>query len=407
MAKALARFNLRRYDYWVFMTVLALLSVGLVTMFSASAPSSASKYDGDAYYIFRRQLAFALAGFAAMLGIAFVPYRFWGKASPLMLLLAFGLLCAVVAPGLAVLRKGTSRWLYLGPVSFQPSEAAKFCLICFLARCLARKDKQEMKTFSRGLLPYLLLVGAFVVLLMLEPHLSASIIVAAVAAVMLFAAGARLRHFLLAAGPVLAAAYYAVFHVERFAYMKERVYAFLDPWKDKADTGWQIINSLYAFASGGLFGRGIGKSLQKFSYIPEPQNDFIFPILGEELGFVGVALVLALFAVFVWRGLKIAIMAEDSFGSLLALGITSLVAVQALFNVAVVTAIVPVTGVSLPFFSYGGTSLMLFLGEAGVLLNISKSTAVDGALPPDQLLRAAREHMRAQQEAQAAKAAEA
>jgi cell division protein FtsW len=201
----------------------------------------------------------------------------------------------------------------------------------------------------------------------------------------LFTAGAKIWHFLVAGIPLALGAYYCIMTIGKFAYMKDRVLSFLNPGADPLGDHWQIMNSLYAIGSGGLFGKGIGRSMQKFFYIPEPYNDFIFAVMAEELGFIGIVTILALFCVLVWRGIRVSNMAADLFGSLLALGITSLIAVQTLFNIAVVTATVPVTGVSLPFFSYGGTSMILFLGQIGILLNISKSAHVDSVLPANEL----------------------
>jgi len=213
-----------------------------------------------------------------------------------------------------------------------------------------------------------------------------------VSVILMYSAGAKIWHFMAITVPVLSAGFICVFFVPRFEYVKARLFTFLDPWIDRTGDGWQIIQSLYAIGSGGMFGKGLGKSMQKFLYIPEPHNDFIFAILAEELGFIGVFTVLVLFTVFVWRGIKISIMADDMFGSLFAVGLTSLIAIQSLLNIAVVTASVPVTGISLPFFSYGGTSLILFMSEVGILLNISKNTHVDTVLSPVEI-RAAKSSM--------------
>jgi cell division protein FtsW len=383
--KRLKEINLRHYDFWILMSVLALLSIGLIMIFSASAPSSVSKYEGDAYYIFRNQLWNALLGILGMLALSFVPYRLWSKLSGLLLLGAAALLVAVLVPGVATSANGSTRQIYIGPANFQPSEIAKFAIICFLAASLA-KHRDRLRSLFKGLVPYLLLVAAIVGLLMAEPHVSASIIILTVSVLMLFAAGAKLWHFIVLGAPIAAAGYFCIYNLTYFEYARMRIETFLgDPWADPLRTGWQIIQSLYAIGTGGLFGRGIGKGMQKFLYLSEPQNDFIFSVLAEEMGFVGVILVLLLFGIFIWRGVKVSMMAGDMFGSLLAIGVTSLIAVQSLFNIAVVTAILLVTGVSLPFFSYGGTSMILFLGEVGVLLNISKSAHVDTILPADDI----------------------
>ncbi|MCL2059354.1 MAG: putative lipid II flippase FtsW [Oscillospiraceae bacterium] len=379
------RINLRQYDYWIFISVVALLSMGLVMIFSASAPRSVAKFDGDAYYYFRNQLKNTLLGVLGMLILSFVPYRFWSRMAVPTLLGALALLVMVISPAFSFLTKGTNRWLYIGATfSFQPSEVAKFALLCFFSASLA-KHSAKLGKFFTGFLPYFALMLCFIGLLMLEPHLSASVIIAAVACVVLFTAGARIRHFIFAVAPLAFGAYYAIMNLKQFEYMKNRILTFMNPGLDPLGDDWQIVNSLYAIGSGGVFGRGIGRSMQKFFYIPEPYNDFIFAVMAEEIGFIGVLVVLALFCVLVWRGIRVSIMASDMFGSLFALGITALIAVQTLFNIAVVTAVIPVTGVSLPFFSYGGTSMILFLGQIGILLNISKGAHVDSVLPANEL----------------------
>ena len=382
------KINLRQYDFWIFFTVIILLSLGLVMIFSASAPRSVAKFNGDAFFYFRNQLKNTLLGILGMLILSFIPYRAWSRLAAPAVLGALVLLGMVISPAFSFLTKGTSRWLYIGSsFSFQPSEIAKFALICFFSASLAKRSDKLGKFFS-GFFPYFFLLLCFIGLLLLEPHLSASVIIAVVACAVLFAAGARIRHFVLAGAPLLFGAYYCIMNFKMFEYMKDRVLAFMNPGLDPLGDDWQIVNSLYAIGSGGLFGKGIGRSMQKFFYIPEPYNDFIFAVMAEEIGFIGVIVVIALFCVLVWRGIRVSIMAPDLFGSLLALGITALIAIQTLFNISVVSAVLPVTGVSLPFFSYGGTSMILFLGQIGILLNISKSAHVDSVLPANELAAA-------------------
>ncbi|MDR3120845.1 MAG: putative lipid II flippase FtsW [Clostridiales bacterium] len=388
----LHKFNLRHYDFWIFLCVMMLLAIGLVMIFSSSAPSSVRGKDGDAYSVFRNQLRNTAIGFAGMLVLSFVPYRLWSRLSPLILLGALALLGLVVAPGFADESVDVHRWLYIGSFGFQPSELAKFAMVCFLSASLAKR-RERLKYFFKGFLPYFLLIVANVGLLMIEPHLSGSLIIVGVSSLILFTAGAKIRHFFFAGAPLVAGAVVLISVVEKYRYILDRVLAFQNPGLDPLGDDWQIVNSLYAIGSGGLFGRGIGRSMQKFLYIPEPYNDFIFSVMAEELGFIGVASVLILFGVLIWRGFKVSIMAGDLFGSLFALGITSLIAIQALFNIAVVTRTVPVTGVSLPFFSYGGTSMIMFLGEIGILLNISKSAHVDTVLPVNELRAAEITHI--------------
>jgi cell division protein FtsW len=355
------------FDFWIFISVLILLSLGIIMVFSASAPISYNSYH-DVYHILEKQLLYALIGFLGMFIAANVDYRKWEKLSRPLLVLSIVLLIMVRIPGIGREVKDTWRWLYIGPFQFQPSEVAKLAIVLFFSSSLSRR-RDQLNYFFKGVVPYLFLIAVFAGLLLLEPHLSCTIIVIIVASILLFSAGAKIRHFVFLGIPAVAGLATVVAFVP---YMRARVLSFLDPWKDLQGDGWQAVQSLYAIGSGGLFGRGLGRSMQKFLYLPEPHNDFIFSVLAEELGFIGVFSVLLLFIILIWRGIKIAVNAPDTFGSLVAVGITSLIAVQTLLNVAVVTSSIPPTGVSLPFFSYGGTSLIMFMGEVGILLNISR-----------------------------------
>ncbi len=356
------------FDFWLFMTVLILLSFGLVMLFSASGPWSQKDY-GDIYKVIKDQLFFAVIGIVAMLFAANVNYHKYGKLFVTLFIAGSILsLALVLIPGIGKQVNGSWRWIYIGPLHFQPSELAKLGLILFLSFSLSKR-KKPMDSFFKDFIPYLALIGTVAGLLLMETHLSATIIICSVACIVLFAGGAKIRHFMVIATPAIAGLVVVISFTD---YLTSRIRAYLDPWSDKLGEGYQTIQSLYAIGSGGIFGRGLGQSMQKFLWLPEAQNDYIFSVLAEELGFVGVLAVLILFLIFIWRGIKIAINAPDVYGSLIAVGITSLIAVQSLFNVAVVTKLVPPTGVSLPFFSSGGTSLVLFLVEVGVLLNISR-----------------------------------
>lgn len=356
------------FDFWLFMTVLIMLSLGLIMVFSASAPTAEKEYH-DTYYIIKGQLLYAVVGIFAMLLAANVDYRKYGRLFVLMLMGgSIMLLVLVLVPGIGKEINGSWRWIYLGPFHFQPSEIAKLAIILFFSFSLSKR-KKNLDSFFSGLVPYLLLIGIVALLLMMESHLSATIIIVSLSFIILFVAGARLKHFMIMAVPVISVLGVVVFFTD---YMTDRIRSFINPWSDLQGNGWQPVQSLYAIGSGGIFGRGLGQSMEKFLYIPEPQNDYIFSILAEELGFLGVVAVMILFLIFIWRGIKIAMNAPDMYGSLIAVGITALIGVQSLFNVAVVTNSVPPTGVSLPFFSAGGTSLLLFLVEVGILLNISR-----------------------------------
>ena len=360
--------NKKPLDFWLLMTVLIMLSLGLIMVFSASAPTAEKEY-GDIYYIIKSQIIYAIIGIAAMLLAANFDYRRYGKKTILFFMAAsIIMLILVLIPGIGRQANGSWRQIYIGTFHFQPSEVTKLALILFLAFSLSKR-KKGLDSFYKDFMPYLVLIGIIAGLLLMETHLSATIIICSLAFIILFAGGAKIRHFLIIAIPVISGLAAIITFTD---YLALRIKSFVDPWSDLQGTGWQTVQSLYAIGSGGIFGRGLGQSMQKFLYIPEPQNDYIFSILAEELGFIGVLAVLMLFLIFIWRGIKIAINAPDTYGSLVAIGITALIAVQSLLNVAVVSKAVPPTGVSLPFFSSGGTALLLFLIEVGILLNISR-----------------------------------
>ncbi|MCX7843588.1 MAG: putative lipid II flippase FtsW [Clostridia bacterium] len=353
------------FDFWIFMTVLILLSLGIIMVFSASS-AHAFNYMHDTYYFLKRQLVSALIGLAVMLATMQIDYRKLGKWSPLLLAASIAMLVLVLIPGIGREVNGAKRWFSF--VNFQPSELTKLAVIMFFSYSLSKR-RDQLQYFFKGLLPYLILIGLIAGLLILEPHLSGTILIFTVACIILFNAGAKISHFIYMFIPAVAGLFLAISTSD---YRRARVLSFLNPWADLQGDGWQVVQSLYAIGSGGLFGRGLGRSLQKFLYIPEPHNDFIFSIMAEELGFIGILAVMTLFLIFIWRGIKIAMNAPDVYGSLVAVGVTSLVAVQVLINVAVVTSSMPVTGMPLPFFSYGGTSLVFLLFGVGMLLNISR-----------------------------------
>lgn len=355
------------FDFWIFMTVLILLSIGIIMVFSASAPYSYSVYK-DVYYILKRQLFYAVLGIIVMLVTMNMDYRIFGKLSPLLFAASIALLILVLVPGIGIVENGAKRWISLFGIRFQPSEIAKLGVILFFSWSVSKR-KDTLNSFFKGFFPYLVLLGIIAFLLMKQPHLSCTIIIMVVACIILFCAGAKIKHFMLLAVPAVGAFTALVIFVD---YIRDRVLSFINPWNDPRDTGYNAIQSLYAIGSGGLFGRGLGKSMQKFLYLPFPHNDFIFSVIAEELGFIGVLTIITLFMIFTWRGIKVALNAPDLFGSLTAIGITSLISIQTLLNIGVVTSSIPPTGVSLPLFSYGGTSLVLILGSIGILLSISR-----------------------------------
>ncbi len=372
MAKKVKKFSSflnNPIDYTLVITILLLLSIGLIMVLSASSPSALSE-SGDSYKYFNKQLLFAVLGIVAMCVISKIDYRFYQKFYKQSWWISLILLILVMLVGKTV--NEAKRWIYItDTLSFQPSEIVKFLMIIFYAGILT-KNRDQLGKFKDGFLKHILLVVPIIALLMLQPHFSASMVIITIVAVMMILAGCKFWHFLATGGAVGIPGMIGLIILE--PYRLARVTTFLDPWKDATGTGWQVIQSLYAIGSGGLFGAGLGESKQKYLYIPEPHNDFIFSVLAEELGFVGCVLVIVLFAIFIWRGVLIAMKSPDMFGSLIAIGITTMVAIQVILNIAVVTSSVPATGMPLPFFSYGGTALFILLCEMGVLLNISRAS---------------------------------
>lgn len=355
-------------DYGLLIVVLVLLAIGLVTVLSASAHYSL-RTEGDSYFYVKKQLLFAVVGIISMLIISKVDYRILNsRISYALLAGALMLLCLVFVPGIGVTRNDATRWINLAGFQFQPSEIMKIAMIFFIATTISKNPK-KIRTFWAGLVPYLALIGVVAVLLLLEPHMSATVIITVIAIAMIFVAGAKLNHLI----PIgLLGVVGAGILAYTSEYRWKRVMIFLDPWQDARGDGYQIIQSLYAIGSGGLFGVGLGKSVQKYLYIPEPHNDFIFSIWAEEMGLFGVIAVIVLFGIFIWRGMTIALKAPDMFGSLVATGVTVMIGIQAIFSIAVVSSSMPVTGIPLPFFSYGGTALVILLSCVGVLLSVSR-----------------------------------
>lgn len=357
-------------DFVLFLTVLSLLSIGVVMVFSASEYSTMVAYN-DSFYFFKRQLLWALLGLIAM-RIA-MKYNYWLLRRHIMLILgvSFVFLVLVLIPGIGTEINDARRWIPLGPILFAPAELFKLSMIIFTAYGLSSMQKNRIKSFTQGVLPYLLLMAAGAGLILVQPDLGTAVTLAGIVMIMLFAAGARMFHLGSIAAAGVAAVYLAIILEP---YRMRRFTSFMDPWADPQNSGYHIIQGLYAIGSGGLLGLGLGQSKQKFLYLPENHTDFIFAIIAEELGFIGVSLVMLLFAVFIWRGLKIAIASTDPFASLLATGITAWVGVQSIINIGAVTNSLPVTGIPLPFISYGGASLLVLMAGVGILLNISQFT---------------------------------
>lgn len=353
-------------DFILFITTLALLGIGLIMVFSSSSVT-ASIVNHDPYYYFKKQLMWACIGIVAMFITMKINFnRLKDFAIPL---LAFSLIClALVLTPLGIDVNGSTRWFALGPVRFSPAELTKLAMVLFLAK-LMEANLSKITSFTKGVLPYLFIYGVAGLLIMMQPDLGTAFAMAGTVFCMLMVAGAKWSHLWGMIGAGMAAVAIAI----RLApYRMERIVAFQDPWKYANDEGFQTIQSLYALGSGGLFGMGLGRSRQKFFYLPEQHTDFIFAILGEELGFIGVMLVILLFLLFARRGFKIAMNAPDTFCSLLAAGLTCMIVFQAAINIGVVSGALPVTGITLPFISYGGTSLLFSMAGVGLLLNISR-----------------------------------
>ena len=354
-------------DFWMIAATFGILAIGLVMVYSASAVAAFHDY-GDPYYYVKRQAVFALLGIAAMYVTMNTDYRVWRRWAVPALLICFGLLIIVLVPGIGVVRGGARSWLGIGSLGIQPSEFMKLAMILFMARYLSeRLDK--MHSFRQGLLPPLLILGLAFGLIMMQPDLGTAVVMFGAAMLVIYAAGARLAHL---GGLALIGLAGLVALIAAAPYRLQRITAFLDPWQDPLGAGYQSIQSLYAIGPGGLVGLGLGMSRQKYNYLPEPQTDFIFSILAEELGFIGGTLLILLFLILVWRGMRTAIALSDPFGNLLASGIVGIFAVQVLINIGVVTGMLPVTGITLPLVSYGGSSLTLLLTALGILLNLSR-----------------------------------
>jgi cell division protein FtsW len=385
--------NLGQVDIPFLLLTVLLVVIGVVMVLSASYASAwydtKNVTDNDAFYYFKRQAVFAVIGFGVMFVVSRMNYQGLRGLSTIALVLACILMLAVKVPGLGVTVNGATRWLKY-PIQWQPSELGKMALILFFASHLSKCEERKPRSFSRRnflgragnllerigfweLVPYFMVIVLMVALLYIEPHMSATIQMLVIAAAILFAGGISLGWF--AAGGGLVAVALTVI-IKATDYMSSRIALWKDPWIDPQNKGYQAIQSLLAIGSGKIFGLGLGQGRQKFLYLPEPQNDFIFAVVCEELGLVGACLILALFALFIIRGYWLALHAKDRFGSLVIVGIITLFAFQVFANVAVVTNLFPVTGISLPFFSYGGSALIIQMAEMGLVLSISRQNPV-------------------------------
>ena len=349
--------------------VLLLTGVGLIMLLSASFPSAYYE-SGDPLYYFKRQAAFATLGLAAMVVIGRINYARFRGVAKIALGISIALLVAVIIPGVGITSHGATRWLGIPGTTmrFQPSEIAKIAVVLFFSSMICTY-KDQMQTIRYGVVPFMVITGGIVILLMLEPHLSASIIIMALAIVMMFVGGIKLSYLLIGMGGAGALLLIAGKFVP---YVHKRIVSWRDPFADTSAAGYQIVQSLYSIGSGGFLGLGLGQSRQKYLYLPEEHNDYIFSIVCEELGYVGAVAILILFALLICRGYWIAAHSPDRYSFLVGVGITTLLSIQVFLNIAVVTNLIPCTGISLPFFSYGGTALLMQLGEMGIILSISR-----------------------------------
>lgn len=361
------------YDPVILISVMLLTGIGLVAVYSASSILAEASY-GDPYHYLKRQTVFCLFGVMLMILAKNINYLFYRKLVYVLLGLSLLSLILLLVPGLGIKVGGAQRWIKCGFISLQPSEAAKLSLAIFMAYSMS-KNVEHMGTFFNGLLPHLVIAAIVIALILLQPDLGTAVIIGMWVLILLFIGGVHLGQLFVLLGIMTPAVFYLIFHS---AYRLNRWWAFLNPWEDPHGFGFQIIHSFLAFGSGGLAGVGLGNSKQKLFYLPEPHTDFVAAIIAEEAGFIGISILLILFALIVIRGIKIALNAPDLFGTYLALGISCMLAVQVMVNMGVVMALLPTKGLTLPFISYGGSSLVISLISMGILMSISRK-AFDGS----------------------------
>ena len=363
--------KLEEYDLVIMLMAIALTCFGVVMVYSASSIMAAKRFS-DGFFFLKRQGLFALIGFAIMLGTMRINYQFWRKLAAPILLGCIVLLVLVLIPGIGGSAGGASRWIRLPGFSLQPAEIAKIALIMYMAYSLDRKQ-DKIKQLGSGFVSYMLILVVLLGLLLKQPDMGSALTLAAVAVIMLFAAGTRLVYII---SIVLMSMPFIYFLIMNVAYRKRRILAFLNPWEDPQNSGFQIIQSWLALGAGGLFGVGLGEGKQKLFYLPEAHTDFILAVVGEELGFLGVIVIIGMFFLLVQRAMRIAVAAPDIFGRFLALGIAVLFGIEASVNMCVVTGMIPTKGLALPVISYGGSSLLISLFAVGILLNISSGLKI-------------------------------
>ncbi len=356
----------KRLDFILLIAALALVGIGVVMVYSTSAIIAADRF-GDPYYFLKRQALYAAVGFVLMILMMFFPYEMLKRFAYPILIFSILLLIAVLIPGIGHRAGGAMRWLKIQSFSFQPSEFAKLGLIIFLAYLLAKKE-EKIRSFSFGFLPPVVLSGLVIALVMKEPDFGAAFFLTGMVFLLLFVSGARVIYI---AGAFLVAIPVAYTLLMSVGYRYKRLMSFIRPWEDPAGTSFQIIQSFLSFGSGGLFGLGLGEGRQKLFFLPAPHTDFIFSVIGEELGLVGAMVVVLLFFILTLRGIQIGLSLEERFGAYLALGITLMISLQTVINMGVVLGLLPTKGLTLPLVSYGGTSLVANLVGVGILLHLS------------------------------------
>lgn len=352
----------------IYVITATLLCIGIIMVYSSSAMLGWERYKDSAYFLKRHVFYLALGVILALMLMSF-EYTKLQKVSRLLIFISIGLLVLIALKGREI--GGAKRWFRFGQFSFQPSEFAKLSLIIYLSDILSRKQV-KIRKFLEGFVPPALVSGLMIMLILLQPDLGTAIAISTITAILFFVSGIRLRHILASVLGLLPILYVAIWSAP---YRRRRILAFLDPWKDPRGIGYQIIQSFVALGSGGLLGVGLGQSKQKLFYLPESHTDFIFSIIGEELGLAGTVSVLILFMLFLWQGMKIAFNSQNLFGRLLSLGIVSMITLEALINIGAGTGAIPTKGLPLPFISYGGTSLMFHIASIGLLLNVAKKNA--------------------------------
>ena len=358
------------YDIKLLFPVLFLVGIGIVMVYSASSALALNRFGSDTYFL-KKQAVFALMGIVVLVVCRHVPYRCFRSLTYPMLLTALASLAAIHISGLGFGAGGSVRWLRIGGFSFQPSEFARFALIVYLAYSMDKK-RDQLKKFSVGFVPHVMVLAVFAGLIFLQPDFGSVVIFTAITWIMLFVGGVRLRHLLSALVLVVPLSYWLMINAE---YRLKRLLSFLDPWQYPTDEGYQVIHSMMAFGTGKLWGTGIGGGYQKLFYLPEPHTDFIFSVIGEELGLVGVAIILCLYALIMIRGLNIARQCEDPFGCYMAMGLTAAISLQVCVNMGVALGLLPTKGLTLPFLSYGGSSLLMNMAAIGILMNIGRAGA--------------------------------